>query len=77
MVFPERFLIAIMIAIEMVKLGSDFEMKITDRFSCENRDPISVRKPDRDLLFRLWNLFQARFSIADRSETENHDPILI
>ena len=46
---PDWFLIAIMIAIAVLKSGSDcemkieidFEIKIADRFSHENRDPIS------------------------------------
>jgi hypothetical protein len=39
-IFPERFLIAIVIAIAISKSGSDFQMKIADRISYENRDPI-------------------------------------
>jgi hypothetical protein len=38
---PDLFLIAIMIAITVSKPGSNWEMKIVDRFSHENRDPIA------------------------------------
>jgi hypothetical protein len=47
---PDWFLIAVMIAIAVLKSRSDCEMKIADRFSHENRDPISrsvcTREPE-------------------------------
>jgi len=47
------FSIAIVIAIEMVKPGSDFKIKTEDRFRSEILDPIFVQKSDPDFTFRL------------------------
>jgi len=72
---PDWFLIAIMIAIAVSKSGSDCEMKIADRFSHENRDPISRSVCTCGLKTGFQSRSDLQMKIADRFYRENRDPI--
>ena len=74
-IYPERFSIAIMIAIAFSKSGSDCEMKIADRFSYENRDPISCSVCTCGPKTGFQSRSDLKMKIADRFYRENRDPV--
>ena len=73
---PDWFLIAIMIAIAFSKPGSGCEMKIADRFSHENRDPVSRSACTCGPGTGFQSRSGLQMKIADRFYRENRDPVV-
>jgi len=64
-----------MVAVVILKSGSDYEMKIADRFSHKNRDPVSRSVSTCGPETGFQTQIDSEIKIADQFSHENRDPI--